>query len=939
MNNYTAFQAGYLGIFVAVILLGWLGGPEQVLAQDDSESAVLRGLVYDSDGNVNEKTPPQVTFTAFLNENADTVLIENAPRWDGGEENIEGQGSFRLQVGNFPGLTPGDSVHLRFTDNEVGEQATYSAKVDTLPWDSQEKNPFASIDLQQVDLPARPVNVSLSINDGNDHTISWNAESGLEYVVFRRTLQDTLEDGQSRNLYARVSGFLDGSSFTDTDTDQAENYAYIVYARNNQGILSSHSPEVFQLPRVSNLTVSERTATNIALDWDPYDPAVGQLGGYQVYRRTEDGSFGNPIAYTGPETEYRDTRLEPGTTYFYKIEARDQRQNFFGSSSETSVTTESSVDGYYQYANVKMAAMIYKNINGNTITDEKVEDIKRQYEVAREFYWRNSEMRFNVEIDYYIIESNQSFSEPNVNNVADQLKQRGVYNTQYDLVFSAWPIQSGYWSIGTGANLSLPGPDRTTGFAQTQHPCGTGVVWPGEPDLDYCFTWIFIHENQHTIDDMYRRNGHPEMAHGDLPQIFNEPAGSHLDFQARMFRVFDNYLGLGNRWGDIIEVADADGDGMPDDDSRVPLDEQQFGTDPHDPDSDGDGLSDRAEAINGIYGGSDPLQAHSDSDSLADGEDPYPRYNIKSYIKKLPDSVSIQVDGELDDWNGLDTRVSSGVSYVENGDQYEPEVQMAWNEDRLYIGMNLEDIGIPEFRFEFEGDGRWHGAGNTRMSVNLSQGTFSQFRSWDAREEVREFSDNNPDDDHPGGGMWDNNPDYQEEFQRRVFHEGGVDLEVNLDFPRVQLEMSIPRNSTAGLNLVAGDSLGWNINYGKVNDKPGNWATTFDQYRFVYFNLIDRMATPADKEPELARSFTLNQNYPNPFNPTTQIQYAVPKGQEVSLKVYDVLGREVATLVDGFREAGRHTATFDAAHLSNGVYLYRLESAGQTKTRKMMLMK
>jgi hypothetical protein len=429
------------------------------------------------------------------------------------------------------------------------------------------------------------------------------------------------------------------------------------------------------------------------------------------------------------------------------------------------------------------------------------------------------------------------------------------------------------------------------------------------------------------------------MAHGDIPQIFNEPAGMHLDFQALMFRTFDDYLGLNSNWGDIMEVQDQDNDGMPDDDPRVPLDEVAFGTETDNPDTDGDGLDDRAEALSGVYGGSDPDNAHSDSDSLSDGADEYPRYNVRPYIKKLPDTVSISVDGNLGDWEGLDTRVSTGVSYVENGDSYKPEVQMAWNEDYLYIGMRLEEIGIPEFRFEFEGDGRWHGAGNTRMSINISEGTFDEFRSWDARPAVREFSDNNPDDDHPGAGMWDTNPDYQSEFRRRVFTEASVDLGVNMNFPKIRLEMAIPRNPEAGHYLTAGDSLGWNINYGKVNNKPGNWATTFDQYSFVYFDLIDKMATNISREPEIARSFTLQKNYPNPFNPSTQIKYSVPRGQHVSLKVYDVLGREVATLVDGRMEAGTHEATFNAESLSSGVYCYRLKAGSHVETRKVIRMK
>jgi hypothetical protein len=88
-----------------------------------------------------------------------------------------------------------------------------------------------------------------------------------------------------------------------------------------------------------------------------------------------------------------------------------------------------------------------------------------------------------------------------------------------------------------------------------------------------------------------------------------------------------------------------------------------------------------------------------------------------------------------------------------------------------------------------------------------------------------------------------------------------------------------------------------------------------------------------------AKSYALSQNYPNPFNPTTTIQYVLANAGNVSLKVYDILGREVATLINGRQDAGEYTVQFNAANLASGIYFYRLQAGNFVQTRKMMLVK
>jgi len=86
------------------------------------------------------------------------------------------------------------------------------------------------------------------------------------------------------------------------------------------------------------------------------------------------------------------------------------------------------------------------------------------------------------------------------------------------------------------------------------------------------------------------------------------------------------------------------------------------------------------------------------------------------------------------------------------------------------------------------------------------------------------------------------------------------------------------------------------------------------------------------------REYSLEHNYPNPFNPTTTIRYSIPNTSHVRLKVFDVLGREVATLVDEVQDSGRRSVVFDAAHLASGVYLYKLQAGSCIQTRKLVLL-
>ena len=90
---------------------------------------------------------------------------------------------------------------------------------------------------------------------------------------------------------------------------------------------------------------------------------------------------------------------------------------------------------------------------------------------------------------------------------------------------------------------------------------------------------------------------------------------------------------------------------------------------------------------------------------------------------------------------------------------------------------------------------------------------------------------------------------------------------------------------------------------------------------------------------QMPSAFVLHQNYPNPFNPSTMIKLALPKSSDVTLKVFNILGEEVATLVSDRLSAGSYSYDWDAGNLASGVYLYRLQAGDYVETRKMVLMR
>jgi len=184
-----------------------------------------------------------------------------------------------------------------------------------------------------------------------------------------------------------------------------------------------------------------------------------------------------------------------------------------------------------------------------------------------------------------------------------------------------------------------------------------------------------------------------------------------------------------------------------------------------------------------------------------------------------------------------------------------------------------------------------------------------------------------------------------------------IDASATEGEPDVEFDLSFDLNV-----FDLGESDIENITMAKRSAAGSPWINIIDQASGVEFDETSRLLTvsgltsfsdfavaltevaTSTEEKELTEAdipltFELRQNYPNPFNPSTQIQFSLPEPGLVKLKIFDVLGRLVRTLVDGPMQAGRQSVTFDAGNLPSGMYLYRLETQTDVSVRKMMLIK
>ena len=309
----------------------------------------------------------------------------------------------------------------------------------------------------------------------------------------------------------------------------------------------------------------------------------------------------------------------------------------------------------------------------------------------------------------------------------------------------------------------------------------------------------------------------------------------------------------------------------------------------------------------------------------------------------------IQIDAEMDyGWNDVaevfgNHRMNTPDS-MSTPDDAEMSWKVAWNYDYLYFWINVvDDVLLFEnststwaddgIEFWFDGDGNqsvnWDGINDQFLKCNFNEETV-------LTSIVHGGKDPSPALD---------SAQLASIMQAQKLTDKGLVMEVA--FPLDVLKIAPGEGTLMALDLDWNDSdtpdeiAGANFRDTKIkafDPTDGVWGDSrkMGLARFVGSVMESEVESDIDA---VVVTYELRQNYPNPFNPTTTIEFALPNAEQVKLTIFDILGRQVTTLIDKRMEAGQHSVTFDASRFATGVYFYNLQTSDFVETKKMMLLK
>lgn len=428
--------------------------------------------------------------------------------------------------------------------------------------------------------------------------------------------------------------------------------------------------------------------TTAKLTWNKIDNP--NVAGYAVYRSSWMGNYDykNPVGRVRNDSVqssvmFNDFNLQAASAYYYTIAAYDSDGVIISAlSNEVFAQT-----GYNRYisrtANLKLLVPIYTRNMVGVSTERLINSVKE----AISFYYRNTNGKLNLEPTFMVIDGGLN---DGTAGIAPDLKSRGVYKDQYDMMFVI-SAETGCFTGGFKVLGAHVGQGFTTDY---NYSCSLWQDKHNQGDLYSGQIWIFLHEICHGMDaladdDVDDRTNAQYFITSDINQAYpdvkqqhpNFNPGTDTDLVSNILRVFDGYSNFEDPHTDYIEFYDYDYDGMANSDSRLPIDEERFGSSTTSSDRDNDGLTDMSEYSAGYFSGSDPLNDDTDNDGICDADDVTPLSDFSSTIGKFTQSPDIQTGTIDDSWTFL------GSKPVKNGDStLNAEFYSGWDDEYLYIG-------------------------------------------------------------------------------------------------------------------------------------------------------------------------------------------------------------------------------------------------------------
>ena len=343
-----------------------------------------------------------------------------------------------------------------------------------------------------------------------------------------------------------------------------------------------------------------------------------------------------------------------------------------------------------------------------------------------------------------------------------------------------------------------------------------------------------------------------------------------------------------------------------------------------------------------------------------------------SYLAKGIPTIPIltppswKADGALTEWAGVTPfriKVSDGSGHImtgftiNNDADCSADFYLAMDKEYMYFAVNVtDDIVFNDISYLSKGSS-W-ALDCADIEIGLYNQPASQHRAYKHGTEPDyhfRFNKDRARSDHwesekdsllmPGANYY-----WQEKFPSGYMIEGRLKFSDMIKLRKTPANTKdtifVKEGYKIPLQLLVCDNDGlnspelWKNREGQIGwspfDNDAGWQYP-NLWMYTWLGNTDVVTT--DVEEEKPFTFSLDQNYPNPFNPVTQIKYSIASPGLVTLKVYDILGRQVADLVNAVQDAGKYTVNFNASKLASGVYIYRIESGSFTDVKKMMVLK